>query len=172
MAVLLTDVPPPIREISSLGYAAVAVYSLLFESAHRDREFTRGMNGQFQITGGTSHWSHKAISQTLKLGKATVLRAVDALLDNGYIQVVGYVRPPKGSLQRVYRVIHPFHIVDQRKALEIIGGKASDRQKLKDEYAKKKKSYAYQSDSIGINSEPDSHDDDSRKTDYFAHEAW
>ena len=33
MAVILRDIAPPIREVSKLGYAAVAVYSLLFESA-------------------------------------------------------------------------------------------------------------------------------------------
>jgi hypothetical protein len=139
MTVLLKDVAPPIREVSALGYAAVAVYGLLFESAHRERNFSRSMNGQFQVTGGTTYWSHKAIAQTLKLGKATVLKAADALLDNGYIQVIGYIRLSKGSPQRVYRVIHPMHIVDQRKALEILGGRPSDRQKAKDEYAKKGK---------------------------------
>ena len=141
MAVLLNDVAPPIRENSSLGYAAVAVYSLLSESAHRERNFTRAMGGQFQITGGASYWSHKAIAQTLKLGKATVLTAVDALIDNGYIQVIGYSRPPKGSLQRVYRVIHPWHVVEQRKVLDIIGGRPSERQKLKDEFAKREQRY-------------------------------
>lgn len=145
MAVLLNDIAPPIREVSSLGYAAVAVYSLLFESAHRERNFSRAVTGQFQVTGGTSFWSHKAIAQTLKLGKATVLKATDALLDNGYIQVIGYIRPPK--VQRVYRVVHPMHLLEQRKALEIMGAKASDRQKLRDEYAKKRRSCVSQLDS-------------------------
>jgi len=146
MVVLLNDVAPPIREISSLGYAAVAVYGLLFESAHRERNFARAMGGQQVVTGGTSYWSHKAITQTLKLGKATVLNAVDALIDNGYIQVIGYSRPPKGSLKRVYRVIHPLHIAEQRKALEIIGGRPSERQKVKDEYAKNRRKWCAAAD--------------------------
>ena len=114
MAVILRDVAPPIREVSKLGYAAVAVYSLLFESAHREWEYSRSLGGCSRDTGGTTTWSHKAIAETLKMGKAKVIQSTDVLLDSGFLQVIGRVSSSKGSKHRIYRVIHPKEIEAQR----------------------------------------------------------
>ena len=114
MAVILTDVAPPIREVSKLGYAAVAVYSLLFESAHREWEYSRSLGGSSRDTGGTTTWSHKAIAETLKMGKAKVIQSTDVLLDSGFLQVIGRVSSSKGSKHRIYRVMHPSEIEAQR----------------------------------------------------------
>ena len=39
MSVILRDTVPPIIEVAKLGYAAVAVYSLLYQSAYQDQRF-------------------------------------------------------------------------------------------------------------------------------------
>ena len=114
MAVILRDIAPPIREVSKLGYAAVAVYSLLFESAHHDWEYSRCVGRSSRDTGGTTTWSHKAIAETLKMGKAKVIQSTDVLLDSGFLQVIGRVSSSKGSKHRIYRVIHPSEIDAQR----------------------------------------------------------
>ena len=36
MTVILKDTVPPVTEIAKLGYAAVAVYSLMYQSAYQD----------------------------------------------------------------------------------------------------------------------------------------
>ena len=96
--------------MSKLGYAAVAVYSLLFESAHREWEYSHSSEGFPRDTGGTTTWSHKAIAETLKMGKAKVIQSTDVLLDSGFSQVIGRVSSSKGSKHRIYRVINPKEI--------------------------------------------------------------
>ena len=39
MSVILKNTMPPIIEIAKLGYAAVAVYSLLYQSAYQDERY-------------------------------------------------------------------------------------------------------------------------------------
>ena len=129
MAVILGDIAPPIREVSKLGYAAVAVYSLLFESAHREWEYSHSSEGLSRDTGGTTTWSHKAIAETLKMGKAKVIQSTDALLDNGFIQVIARERSATGSKHRVYRVTHPDQLDAQRHALSLFDEPSSVRNK-------------------------------------------
>jgi len=129
MAVILKDVEPPIMEVAKLGYAAVAVYSLLFQSAHRDRCYAQIAPGYRADTGGTTNWSHKAIADTLSMGKAKVIQATDALLDAGFIQAIARVRSATGSKHRVYRVTHPEHLEAQRLALSLFDEPSSVRNK-------------------------------------------
>ena len=129
MAVILKDVEPPIMEVAKLGYAAVAVYSLLFQSAHRDRCYAQIAPGYRADTGGTTNWSHKAIADTLSMGKAKLIQATDALLDAGFIQVIARVRSATGSKHRVYRVTHPEHLESQRLALSLFDEPSSVRNK-------------------------------------------
>ena len=129
MAVILKDVVPPIVEVAELGYAAVAVYSLLFQSAHRDRCYVQISPGFRADTGGTTNWSHKAIADTLSMGKAKVIQATDALLDAGFIQVIARECSAKGSKHRVYRVTHPDHLEAQRHALSLFDEPSSVRNK-------------------------------------------
>ena len=136
MTVSLRGTTAPIRDVSNLGYAAVAVYSLLFESAYKEHKFHKPGNSAPYITAGTTHWSHKAIAQTLHMGKATLIKALDKLLDHGFLTVVGYASPPFGSVHRIYRVIHPELIEHQRHALEVIGVPSSVRQKSRDALAR------------------------------------
>jgi hypothetical protein len=129
MAVILKDVEPPIMEVAKLGYAAVAVYSLLFQSAHRDRDYEFIGPKCRRDTGGTTHWSHKAIAETLGMGKAKVIKATDALLDAGFIQVIARIHSSTGSKHRVYRVTHPAHLEKQRYVLSLFDEPSSVRNK-------------------------------------------
>ena len=134
MSVILKDVTPPILEVAKLGYAAVAVYSLLFQSAHREREYAAMPSGERQDTGGTTRWSHKAIAETLGMGKAKVIQATDALLDEGFIQVIAREPSATGSKHRVYRVTHPKHLETQRHVLSMFSESSSIRNKRIDKY--------------------------------------
>jgi len=137
MAVILKDVEPPIMEVAKLGYAAVAIYALLFQSAHRDRTYAEIKPGCRTDTGGTTNWSHKAIAETRGMGKAKVIKATDALLDAGFIQVIGRMQSTTGSKHRIYRVTHPSQLEAQRAALEIISEPCSARNKKLDSAQKR-----------------------------------
>ena len=120
MTVILKDIVPPIIEVSKLGYAAVAVYSLLFQSAFQDRRYEKGKYEYRRDCGGTTTWSHKALADTLGMGKKKVLESVDALLDNGFIQLVGLIPSSKGSMHRVYRVTHPIMLETVRAVIPMM----------------------------------------------------
>jgi hypothetical protein len=55
------------------------------------------------------------------LSKTTVLKAIDALLDDGMIQCLHLVPSGRGSWKRRYRVIHPGRLEAQRKAIAVMG---------------------------------------------------
>ena len=110
MTVILKDTVPPIIGVARLGYAAVAVYSLLYQSAYQDQRYDSKQCVRRKDTrdcGGTTNWSHKAIAETLGMGKAKVIASIDLLLDNGFIQHEGFRVVIKGSKHRIYRVVHP-----------------------------------------------------------------
>ena len=94
MSVILGDTVPPIMEVAKLGYAAVAVYSLLYQSAYQDQRFDSRKYLKSQDRrdcGGTTNWSHKAITETLGMRKAKVIDSINLLLDNGFIQHEGFM---------------------------------------------------------------------------------
>ena len=110
MTVILKDTVPPILEVAELGYTAVAVYSLLYQSAYQDQRYDKRkclLRTDRQDCGGTTHWTHKGMADKLGMGKKKLLESIDALLDHGFIQVAGMLPSLKGSRQRLYRVVHP-----------------------------------------------------------------
>jgi hypothetical protein len=130
MAVLLRDVAPPIRQVAELGQAAVAVYSLLFESAYKDRRFSLVIEGETterRDFGGTTSWSHKAIADTLHMSSKTVVKVTNELLDNGFLTVIGWEESSKGNKHRIYRVIHPKNLEAQRYAISMFNDPPSVR---------------------------------------------
>ena len=132
MTVILKDTVPPITEIAKLGYAAVAVYSLMYQSAYQDLRYDKRMYRKWKDRrdcGGTTNWSHKAIAETLHMGKAKVINAIDLLLDNGFIQAEGLMPSSKGSKHRIYRVVHPDMIDAVRHAMSFFTASASARAK-------------------------------------------
>ena len=107
MTVILKNTVPPIIEVSELGYAAVAVYSLLYQSAYQDQRYDQRECVCRMDCGGTTHWSHKGLADKLGMGKKKVIESIDALLDNGFIQFAGMLTSSRGSKKRLYRVVHP-----------------------------------------------------------------
>ena len=110
MSVILKNTMPPIIEIAKLGYATVAVYSLLYQSAYPDERYDLKKSVRWKDrrdSGGTTNWSHAAIAGTLDMGKQKVISSINLLLDNGFIQVEGFKQSTKGSKHRIYRVILP-----------------------------------------------------------------
>lgn len=146
MTVILRDTVPPIIEVAKLGYAVVAVYSLLWQSAYQDRRYDKRKfirRKDRRDCGGTTNWSHKAIADTLKMGKQKVLTSIDLLLDNGFIQHEGFEQSTKGSKHRTYRVIHPDMIDTVRAVIPILPRTPSETAKLMSNY----KSYVEEVDS-------------------------
>ena len=123
MSVILKNTMPPIIEIAKLGYAAVAVYSLLYQSAYQDERYDLRKRARWKDRrdcGETTNWSHTAIAGTLGLGKQKVISSIDLLLDNGFIQVEGFKHSTKGSKHRIYRVVHPEMIDTVRAVITIL----------------------------------------------------
>ena len=123
MSVILRDTVPTIIEVAKLGYAAVAVYSLLYQSAFQDRRLDCRKSIRQQERrdcGGTTNWSHKAIADTLGMGKSKVIKSIDLLLDNGFLQVAGFMQSSQGSQHRIYRVVHPEMIKTIRAVLPML----------------------------------------------------
>lgn len=112
LAVLLVGSCPAMREALALGGACGQVYGVMWEAAWHDQ---RGE------CGGTTELSHKAIADLCRLGKTTVLKAIDALLDDGLIQCLHLVPTGRGSWKRRYRVIHPDQLEAQRGAIAVMG---------------------------------------------------
>ena len=123
MSVILKNTMPPIIEIAKLGYAAVAVYILLYQSAYQDERYDLRKSIRWKDRrdcGGTTHWSHKAIAGTLGMGKQKVISSINLLLDNGFIQAEGFQPSTKGSKHRIYRVVHPEMIDTVRAVMPIL----------------------------------------------------
>ncbi len=122
---VIIKTPPPIYEISKLRVnGAIQVYSLLFESAFKDTRYDDRSYLDWKDrrdTGGKTYWSIKAMAQVLMLGKATVLKAIEALLENGFISVEGYLSTKTISKQRIFRITPVEQLEARRSALSIIG---------------------------------------------------
>ena len=87
MSVILKNTMPPIIEIAKLGYAAVAVYILLYQSAYQDERYDLKKSVRWKDRrdcGGTTHWSHTAIAGTLGMGKQKVISSINLLLERIY----------------------------------------------------------------------------------------
>ena len=128
MTLILRGTVPPIIEISRLGYAAVAVYSLLYQSAYQDQRYDSRKCirvSEKRDCGGTTNWSHKAIAETLQMGKAKVIASIDLPLDNGFIQHEGFTQSQKDSRHRIYRVVHPEMIDTVRAVMPILPNRPS-----------------------------------------------
>ena len=143
MTVILRDTMPPIIEVAQLGYAAVAVYSLLYQSAYQDQRYDLRKcvkRKDLKHCGGTTNWSHKAIAETLGMGKAKVITSINLLLDNCFIQHEGFIPSSKGSHHRIYRVVHPDMIETVRAVIPMLPelpsqtAKSNSKSKNKDHF--------------------------------------
>lgn len=115
---------------------AVQVYALMFESAFKDKRYdirgrAKGLPWkELRDTGGRSEWSVKGLADCLKLGKVTVNKAIDALLDQGFISFDGFISTRNGSPKRIYRVTPVDQLDAKRHALDIIGPPSLRKLKL------------------------------------------
>ena len=129
MNVILKDTVPPILEVAELGYAAEAVYSLLYQSAYQDQRYDQRKCFLRMDCGGTTHWMHKGIADKLGIGKKKVIESIDALLDNGFIQLAGVLKSSRGSKQRLYRVVHPSMLDMVRAVMPLLPERPSETAK-------------------------------------------
>ena len=120
MTVILKDTVPPIIEVAEFGYAVVAVYSLLYQSAYQDQRYDKRQCIKRRDCGGTTNWSHKGIANKLHMGKQKVIECIDLLLDNGFIQLEGFMPSAKGSKHRIYRVVHPTMLAIVKDVMPIL----------------------------------------------------
>ena len=102
MTVILKDTVLPILKVAELGYAAVAVHSLLYQSAYQDQRYDQRNCVLLMDCGGTAHWTHKGIADKLGMGKKKVIESIDALLDHGFIQFARMLPSSRGSKYRLY----------------------------------------------------------------------
>lgn len=98
-------------DVFLLGRECGPVYALLWEAAFWDVR---------EDCGGTTTWSVKGIASRCGLGKATVIKALKKLLDEGYIQYAGWVWWGKGKKRR-WRVTHPDQLEAVRYAISVMG---------------------------------------------------
>ena len=127
-----------------MGYAAVAVYSLLCQSAYQDQRYDKRkcvLRADRQDCGGTTHWTHKGIADKLGMGKKKVIESIDALLDNGFIQLAGMLKSPRGSKQRLYRVVHPTMLETVRAVMPLLPELPSETAKRLSKPSKRHSSY-------------------------------
>ncbi len=139
--IILDDSVTPAREVAQFGATAVAIYCLMYESAFKDKRFDKRKNLPWRLRrdlGGLCRWSHKAMSETLSIGKKTLLDKIDLLLDAGYIQVEGMEMGSKVSHQRIYRVTHQNSLEARRAAIKLMPDKPSITAKKKANYFNKK----------------------------------
>ena len=148
MTVILKDTVPPIVEVAEFGYAAVAVYSLLYQSAYQDQRYDKRNCIKRRDCGGTTNWSHKGIANKLHMGKQKVIECIDLLLDNGFIQLEGFMPSTKGSKHRIYRVVHPTMLTVVRDVMPILACLPSENAKKQTTY-QQRPSYHQGGDPVG-----------------------
>ena len=110
--ILLDKVTPPLNDVAMLGSNPLRVYVLLFDAAQLD------VRGE---CGGTTSWTIKGLASELGVKRDTVSRALDKLLDNGYIQIVGEKDNKNSSRSTVWRVTHPSMLDAVRYSIELMG---------------------------------------------------
>lgn len=122
MAVILTNAKPPLQEVAKLGAKAAQIYGILWESAVMGVRYDKRKHLPWKLRrdcGGLTSWSKKALAAHIGSKRETVARAIDSLLDAGFITVVGLVSSTKGSPHHVYRVIHPDDLEAQRHVISL-----------------------------------------------------
>ena len=138
--IILDDPVPPVRKVAEYGATAVAIYCLMYESAFMDKRFDKNRHLPWERRrdcGGLCRWSHKAMSDTLSIGKKTLIDKIDQLLDAGYLQVAGFEMGSCISYQRIYRVTHPNVLSTRKWVIEMLPEKPSITAKKIGEYMKR-----------------------------------
>jgi hypothetical protein len=146
MSVLLTGAKPPLQAVAKLGAKASQIYGILWESALMDVRMDPRRHLPWQERrdcGGTTSWSKKALAGHIGSKRETVSKALDALLDAGFITVIGRTRSSQGDKHLVYRVIHPDDLEAQRHVISLFDDPPSVRWKRYAEYSNKDTIYQW-----------------------------
>jgi len=133
MAVILNKATPPLPEVIKLcGGKSAEVYTFLWESAARDVRYDKRTHlpwRERRDCGGTTSWSTKGIADQLGMSRNTVAKALDKLLDNGFLSINGHIPSTHGSYHRVYQVNHPDELEHVRYAISMFADPPSVRYK-------------------------------------------
>jgi hypothetical protein len=140
MAVMLTGAKPPLQAVAKLGAKASQIYGILWESALMDVRMDPRKHLPWEERrdcGGTTSWSKKGLADLVGSDRRTITKALDALLDAGFITVIGRSHSSQGSHHLVYRVIHPDDLEAQRHVISLFDEPPSVRWKRCAEYSNK-----------------------------------
>ena len=110
--ILLNKCEPPLTDVAMLGSNPLRVYVILFQAAQYDVR---------DNCGGTTSWTIKGLASEIGIKRDTVSRALNKLLDSGYIQIAGEQSNKDSSRSTVWRVTHPQMLEAVRHSIELIG---------------------------------------------------
>ena len=124
---VILDGPPPIqriiKDIESVSAQTIAIYAHLWESAYWAQNIDRAGRefwSDRRDTGGTTHWSIDGLAQQLRIGHTKAEKAINSLINHGFIRVLHFVPTKKGKRKRYFQIIHPSQIDNVRESLEIL----------------------------------------------------
>lgn len=132
MSVILTGTKPPLQEVARLGAKASQIYGILWESALMDVRMDSRKHLPWEHRrdcGGTTSWSKAALAEYIGSKRETVAKAIDKLLDEGFLTVIGLADSQKGKKHLVFRVIHPDDLEAHRHTISMFDEKPSVRWK-------------------------------------------
>ena len=115
---------PPLVQVAKLGGSCSQVYAVLWESAYKDVRRDPRLYKQWKNRmdcGGTTKWTIKGIAGELEACRKRVAKALDQLLDNGFVIAESYEQTGRGTKTIIWRVVHPDQLEARRAAIEILG---------------------------------------------------
>lgn len=134
--ILLNKCEPPLTDVAMLGSNPLRVYVILFEAAQNDVR---------DNCGGTTSWTIKGLASELGVKRDTVSRALNKLLDSGYIQIAGELPNREGSHSTIWRVTHPLMLEAVRHSIELIGLPSARLKQMRTKHQKVDTSKYYES---------------------------
>lgn len=113
MSVQIHKASAMFNQVAALeGHTPLQVYAVFWDAAATD---IRGN------CGGTTSYSIKGLSLELGRKRETVARALEKLLDAGFIQIAGEEQNKGGSNNTVWRVTHPKMLAAVRYSIDVMG---------------------------------------------------
>ncbi len=131
---LLQQVQPPLNDVALLGSNPLRVYVIMFESAAMDNRYDKRTHlpwHERRDCGGTTSWTIKGLANELGIKRDTVSRALNKLLDAGYIQIAGEQENKGNSRNTVWRVTHPQMLEAVRYSIELMGPPSERLKKMR-----------------------------------------
>ena len=127
MRPLVENQPEHFAEARKLGRSAFNVYSFLWYQCKMD-DCTRIYN--------TSNWTIKGLAGELMMSRCTVNRAIDKLLEAGFIGIAGRKSQPNGSNSIIWAIYRASWIPNVQQVLKMMPNQVDRLRKMR-EQAKK-----------------------------------